>query len=233
MKSTKKPTRDYAFNCSTRYKNCAIMCICESDKKMWCIDGNTVTVKKKIAIGLQNSKYDPFEVTTETINDRLEDFYNNLPKYAFETIDTPITSNQKLEREYRKYREKMVDCIEFTNHHMQGMVYDFKINGYKIQEKVGTPRRKEFLFSFHKNNGRNNNKIQLTSYKKGDNDFYWLNCQDKKTFYVIPENVLLLKEYIDKKKKMLVINPTSIEWLKEYTFDYMNIDIERLKRMFV
>ena len=53
VKSTIKPTRDYGFKCSDRYKNCIILCICQSDKRMWAIDGDTITVKNKIAIGLK------------------------------------------------------------------------------------------------------------------------------------------------------------------------------------
>ena len=62
VKSTYKPTRDYSFKCK-EYKNCIIFCLCDSDKKMWILNGNSITVKNKIAIGLNKSKYDDNEVT--------------------------------------------------------------------------------------------------------------------------------------------------------------------------
>ena len=33
---------------------------------------------------------------------------------------------------------------------------------------------------------------QFRQYLKGENDIYWLHCPDKKQFYVIPEDVLIL-----------------------------------------
>ena len=110
----------------------------------------------------------------------------------------------------------MVKCITFTNHDMQGKVYDFMINGYKVQEKVASNTRKGDIFPLDKNNSRGKN----ISYQKGDNDFYWINCQDKKRFYVIPEKVLIDHKYINQPKQCtLVINKISLEWLKEYKFN--------------
>ena len=137
MKTTSKPTSSrYQFGCSNRYINCLIMCICDSDKKMWIFDGNKMTING-ISITLIKSKYNDFEITTNTILlEKITHFYNTLPKDEFEIIDIPINPDQKLEKEYRKYRETMIYCISFTNHERHGLVYDFMINGFFIQEKV-------------------------------------------------------------------------------------------------
>ena len=97
-------------------------------------------------------------------------YYNELQKYDFETIDTPINPEQKLEKEYRIYREKIITCFSFTNNERQGLVYDFIINNFKIQEKVCSKKKNVngTTFTLDKRNG----KIKSISYRKGDNDFY-------------------------------------------------------------
>ena len=112
----------------------------------------------------------------------------------------------------------------------------------KVQEKVKSQRkdRNYTSFSLGKNNGRINGKCQKTSYKNGDNDFYWLNLNNKKHFYIIPENELLTRNYINTDKQVkIILNPDAKNgknsWANEYLFDYTNlteIDIQRLKTMF-
>ena len=72
-------------------------------------------------------------------------------------------------------------------------------------------------------------------YDIGDNDFYWLNCENKRTFFVIPEKTLIEKNLVGNIKKTLrlkvSINDTSHQpnaWLQPYMFDYENIEKERL-----
>ena len=91
-----------------------------------------------------------------------------------------------------------------------------------------------FLFFLCKNNG-SSNKIQ---YNIGDNDFYWLNCDNKETFFVIPETKLIEKGFIGNKiennnKQTLKITVKKelhkkSAWLQDYMFDYENIDKDRL-----
>ena len=231
----------YKFICSSKYTNCIIMCICLSDKKMWLLDGNKTTTKC-ISIGLKKSKYDEFEITKDTIHEKLTHNYNTFPKYDFETIDTLITPNQKLEREYRIYREKMIPCINFINNERQGLVYDFMINNFKIQEKVSSKNKNgnDTQFILNKSNSSNNGVQQHISYQQGDNDFYWLNLNNKQHFYIIPEDILISKNFINTDKRSgIYLNPNSKKgknsWANEYLFDYTNIteiDIQKLKRMF-
>ena len=232
VKCTTKPGREYSFSCSSRYKNCIILCISYSDKRMWAINGNNITVKHKIAIGLNKSKYSDFEINQNNIFEKLTEYYNIFPKYDFNSINTPVSIYQQLEYEYCKYREEKIK-LDFIYNEKNGIVYDFLLNNYKVQEKVGTyikNRKNNVLFSFHKNNGIEYGIRKLTSYKKDDADFYWLNIPNKKDFYIIPQDELIARKYIDtaiKKNLNIISHQKCKEWLKEYLFDYTNFISKR------
>ena len=105
------------------------------------------------------------------------------------------------------------------------------IDNFKIQEKVGAQSKgtNSIVFSLHKNNGRK----EHTTYKKGDNDFYWLNLPDKKHFYVIPEQILIDQKYIDiLNTKTFTVNANTKSWASPYKFDYDNLDEDKLKAVF-
>jgi hypothetical protein len=238
IKSCKKPTRDYGFHLENKdYSNILILCICEENKKMWGISYELVKGQVKLTVGLKKSKYNQYEITPENYLDKINHIYNTLNKSKYETIDTPICIYQQREKEYRNFRENILRFIQFDNNNMEGLVYDFKIGNKKIQEKVGglsTCRKGTFVFTIVKNDGLINKKRNLVQYNKGDNDIYWLNCDNHKHFYVIPEDVLVEQGYIcdtKTKKKMININPHSEKscvWLKPYLFDYENINKEAL-----
>jgi hypothetical protein len=236
VKSTIKPTRDYAFKCNTKYKNCIIICICDDDKKMWCLDSNKINVKFKIAIGLKNSKYSDYEITLKNITEVLQSYFDTYPKFNLDTINTPISKSQQIELEYTKYREDKIN-LNFIANDQKNLVYDFILNGFKVQEKIGNIQKNKngTNFTLAKNNGTNNKNRKFTSYKKGDADFYWLNIPDKKHFYIFPENILIQNNYINTEtKKAIYLNPITNEnsWDKEYLFDYTNVDINKIKKMF-
>jgi hypothetical protein len=239
MKTTSKSITDgYKFKCSPKYKNCIIICICECDKKMWMFDGNTITTNS-ISIGLIKSKNDKFEITKYTIHEKITQYYNTFPKYDFETTDIPISPQHKIEREYSIYRETMITFLIFIRNERQGLVYDFIVNGFKVQEKVRsqTKNKKFISFPLDKKNSSINGVTQSISYKKGDNDFYWLNVNNKTYFYVIPEHELINRNYINMDKQTAIaLTPNSKignnSWANEYLFDYTKVDEEKLKRMF-
>jgi hypothetical protein len=238
VKSCKKPTRDYGFHLENKdYSNTLILCICEENKKMWGIPYELVKGQVKLTVGLKKSKYDEYEITPNNYLEKITNVYNSLEKSNYETIDTPLCIYQQREKEYRTFRENKLDFIQFDNNNMEGLVYDFKIGNKKVQEKVGgisATRKGNFTFTLVKNNGMKDNKRCQIQYDKGDNDIYWLNCDNHKYFYVIPEEALVEKGYIDNKKtvkKMLLVNPDSEKscvWLKPYQFDYENINKEAL-----
>lgn len=200
--------------------------------------GNTydlVAGQTKVTMGLTKSKYSKYELTLATITEQLFEIYKSLDKNIYEVLNTPLCIYTQREKAYRIYREEKIDFIEFTNNRMEALVYDFHIGDKKAQEKVGglcADRNNEYHFFLVKNNGNKTKQQNLIQYEIGDNDFYWLNCDNKKHFYVIPEDELVEHGFIDNKKhckKVLSINITKENtWLTPYAFHYDNIDKERL-----
>jgi phage-related protein len=235
VKTTNLNIREYPFHLNNCYENLIILCICYVDKKMWAIPYENVKDLKKITIGLKKSKYNIYELTNENIISKLNELYNNSIKFNFETLDTPSNIYQKREKEYRRYRENILNFIKFDDNKMEGMVYDFKIGNKKVQEKVGGIKkdRNSYNFCLWKNNGKIDNMRTFTQYKSGDNDLYWLNCEGKKNFYVIPEKILIEYNFIgNNKKRAFGCNPLKFgTWYNEYLFDYENIDKERLLKL--
>jgi hypothetical protein len=236
VKTTNNLTREYSFHLDKNdYSNLIILCICFVDKRIWAIPYDIVKGKMKITMGLKKSKYNIYEVTNANIIDRLTQLYNDSHKFEFESLDTPQNIYQIREREYRKFRGQVLNFIKFDDNGIEGLVYDFKISEKKIQEKVGCRKkgRNSYIFCLWKNNGTINNINTFIQYKSGDNDLYWLNCEGKKYFYVIPENILKNNNFIDgEKKRMLHCDPSlKNTWYNEYLFDYENIDKEKLLKL--
>jgi hypothetical protein len=243
IKSTRNSVREYSVHLNQDYTDCVVvvMYLTENNtaNKMWAIPYENVANLKKISIGLYKSKYNQYEVTTETIVQNLLKAYNNCNNLkSFEELDTPINIYQQREQEYRKYRELTLNFIKFTDNGMEGLVYDFMIGNKKVQEKVSVFYKNGCLFRLHKSNGtqiiNNKRNIIYVQYNKGDNNLYWLNCHNKQYFYVIPEQMLMNKGYIGNNdtKTFLKLNPTSrnlaTNWSTPYLFDYTNVDKERL-----
>ena len=243
MKTTEKPLRDYGFNFSNRYHDCAILCVCLSDKRMWLLNGNEITVSKKIAIGLKKSKYSINEITTKTIVQQLTNYYDNLPLLPYDVINIPISFCQQKEQEYRTFYHGKCDFLSFEYNNKSNVVYDFKINGFKVQEKIGTYRKRRngaIIFTLYKSNGSVDGIRKLQSYKVGDNDFYWLNFPDKRYFYVLPEHELIKYNYLadglQKGKKTICVNiknSVTSNFDNKYIFDLENIDKDRLTTLFI
>ena len=66
----------------------------------------------------------------------------------------------------------------------------------------------------------------------------WLHSPDKMVFYVIPEKILFEKEYIAEKgeilpKRYIYVkqNGFNDRWMKNFQFDYDNLDESRLKQL--
>jgi hypothetical protein len=224
----------FKFNKAT-YDKFLIVCICIKDKKMWLIPYEEV--KDITSIGISSkSKYNQYEVTVETLRDKLLHFYKTMSKYEFDELNTPTSHTQKQEQEYRRIRENAIPFVKFVYHNIEGTVYDFKIRDKKVQEKVGFICRNKpnsFGFCISKSDGRTQN----CSYNIGDNDFYWLNCKNSSKFYIIPEQILVQKGFIGDKtcRQHLYISPTNknTEWTKDYLFDYHDIDKEQLTSTFL
>jgi hypothetical protein len=238
VKTCAKSNRHYMFALAGKdYTNNMILCICTEDKKMWgFLQENIQTGITKLSIGLKKSKYDPFELTLQNLNKILNENYQNMSN-QFDIINLPTNIYQQREQEFYKYRESKIDFLKFIYNDMEAQVFDFKIGDLKIQEKVGgllKDRNNTYWFGLCKNDGKTQNKnFNQVQYSKGDNDFYWLNCSDKKHFYIIHENIFIKQGFInseDKKRFILKFNPYSRQkpWYNEYLFDYDNINKEQI-----
>jgi hypothetical protein len=113
------------------------------------------------------------------------------------------------------------------------LVYDFKLNGLKVQEKIACNHKPGVQVNLRKSNGNKKKK----SYEKGDNDIYWIHLPNKEEFYVIPEDILMDNGFISNKdiegKMSLYINPSNKkQWTNKYLYSYEKIDIEKLKLIF-
>ena len=228
----------YSFHINHIYKDCLLLFYCCQDESMWVFPENIIGDQKKVSIGYKKSKYNIYKVTKENIVEQLNELYIKTSKFNFDTLNKPINIYQQREQEFRNYRENKIDFIHFQYDNMEGSIYDFKIGNLKIQEKVfKMGNDNKCFFQLCKNNGRINNKKNQIQYDIGDNDYYWLNCDDKKYFFVIPEKILFDKGFIGNKTeknnmffKFILkenLNKKS-SWLQPYMFYYENIDKDRL-----
>ena len=232
VKTTYKIRLTYSFHINNLYKNCLILLYCIEDKNIWLIPENIIKNQKKISIGINKSKYNIYKV--DNIILKLNELYNNTTKFCFNLLNTPTNIYQKREQTFRKYREENILFLNFTYDEIEATVYDFKINNLKIQEKVALLHDNNLcIFQLCKNNGVLKGKKNKSQYDIGDNQFYWLNCDNKKYFFVIPEQILINKGYIgniniNRNKQFLKITVKeklhfkSI-WLKPYMFNYETI----------
>jgi len=234
VKTTNNIRLTYSFHIDNIYKNCLILLYCVEDENIWIIPENIIGAQKKISIGVNKSKYNIYKV--ENIIEKLIQLYINTNKFSFDLLNTSKNIYQQREQNFRNYRKEKITFLNFEYDEIEGTVYDFKINNLKIQEKVASMNKNnECLFQLCKNDGKINQKQNQIQYDIGDNDFYWLNCDNKQTFFVIPEKVLINKYYIGNKiKKHLKITikeqlHIKSKWLEPYMFNYETINDEENK----
>ena len=239
VKTTKGRLLTYSFHINNTYKNCLILLYCCEDENMWLVPENIIPNQKKISIGFNKSKYNIYKVNNDNIVNKLRELYYTTTQFEFNILDTPINIYQQREQKFRKMREEKIDFINFEYDNMEATVYDFKINNLKIQEKVTKQsiKNQQYLFYICKNNGVVNKQRNHIQYDIGDNNFYWLNCEDLSYFFVIPEKIFIDKGLIGNNgiNKSLFFKITVKDQLHKnsaifqpYMFDYENIDKERL-----
>jgi hypothetical protein len=237
----------YSFHINNIYKDCLILLYCIDDKSMWIIPENFIGNQKKISIGFNKSKYNNYKVNEKSLINKLNELYIQTNKFNFDIINTPTNIYQQREQLFRNYREEKINFIKFEYDEIEATVYDFKIGKIKFQEKVTIINTitKECLFQLCKNKGKLNNKQNQTQYDIGDNDFYWLNCDNKQHFFVIPEKTLIDKGYIGNNieinnkniKKTIKITVKEelhykSKWLEPFMFNYETInEINNEKRL--
>jgi hypothetical protein len=247
LKTTRKPSFGlYSFKvCGKDYSKCVMVLICIEDKKTWILDGElTVGLKSGLNIGIGNSKYNEFMVKNNSI-DILNKFYESKYLFGKEECMYPQAPNQQQEQEYRKIIGTELSFLNYIYPEEEGLKYDFLINDKKVQEKVcsittKTNGNKFYVAALYNNNGKIEGVRQYKSYKKGENDFYWIWIKGERCFYVIPEKPLIDNGKIDDgisntvvKRPYLGINwKSDTEWYSRYKFDLDNLNAEKLKEIF-
>jgi hypothetical protein len=196
---------------------------------MWLFDHDDINKIQKISIGKNNSKYTEKEINITNINDKILNKYKTINLISSDSENINLPKCIKIEKEYSELRKKYTK-YEFTNV-CKYIHTDFKLDNNNFQEKVGSMYKNKNSVNF-KLTKRDNVSRRTQPYNKGDNDFYWLHFPNKRYFYLIPENVLLLNENSSVLIKNLYVNvsshgiPTS-KYLN-YLFEYENIDYNRL-----
>ena len=229
----------YSFCIKKSYPECFIVCIQLEKELFWVLDGNK-DYGGRLNITQKYSKYDKFEVKKDKLAEYFKTNYERYEHGLFEEINTPIGVCQQREQEYRRFRESKVD-LDFIYPEEDGLVYDFTVDGKKFQEKVGTIMKGKsgITFFLHKNAGKKDGKRIYQTYNTGDNDFYWLNFPDKIHFFIIPENVLVMKGIINEERVerscTLLLNTNyknnETYWANKFLLDYNNLDADRLREI--
>ena len=238
VKTSKTANLSYSFHINNNYKNCLILLFSVNDQNMWIIPENIIGNQQKISIGYNKSKYNIYKVNNDELINKLHNFYINTTKFEYDILNTPTNIYQQREQVFKFFRKKTINFIDFNYDEMEGTVYDFKINGYKIQDKTAKlcEKRNRSVFQLCKNKGTTEGNRNQVQYDVNDNDFYWLNCDNKQHFFVIPEKILIEKGFIgnkeENKNKIFLIITIKDElyydyrhkWLTPFIFNYTSIN---------
>lgn len=236
-----KTTQDICHNLYTfsmhdnDYTDCLVLCMCIEDEKIWLFDNSQIIGKKKFNIGVtEKSEYFKCQVKKEDLAESIHNHYALYKKFTKEYGVRPRSVQQQQELFYKRLREKNIPYIDFVYPNVEGRAYDFIVNNYKIQEKVASivtkKNKKQFYMVCLYRSSKSGKMRDYRCYNKGDNDFYWIwKKDDKDTFYVIPEDALIEREYIqidgnlDNKKKCF----TLAEWTNEYKYSLSDKDLQK------
>jgi hypothetical protein len=236
VKTSKTIHLTYSFHINNSYKNCLILLFSVDDQNMWIIPENIIGSQQKISIGYNKSKYNIYKINADELINKLHNFYINTTKFEFDILNTPTNIYQQREQLFKIFRQETITFIDFKYDEMEGTVYDFKINGYKIQEKIAKlcEKQNRYVFQLCKNKGTTESKRNQVQYDINDNNFYWLNCDNKQHFFVIPEKNLIEKGFIgnsEENKNKIFLKITIKDelhyrhkWLTPFIFNYTSIN---------
>lgn len=213
-----------------------IICTCVQDRKLWIIENEIAKEKNIIAIyEKENTKYHKFKVLLDDFSNTMLNLYNNSKVFNIEELNNPLGESGKKEKEYRLLRENKLSYLDFEKPIRNYMTYDFKINGFKVQEKVANVSS-DISYGIRLKKSNSNNK--QASYITGDNDFYWVHITDKKHFYIFTEKILIEKKIITNERHTKVhvtLYPCNdnIHWSDDYLYDYDDANLkEKLSDLF-
>jgi hypothetical protein len=198
----------------------------------WIVNGSDVVGQNMIHIGArsQHKMYDIHDLATSLLS-----IYNTECTKNLDIINIPTSKYQIREQEYRRKREQNLHFLKFEYPDLEGQAFDFMVNGFKVQEKVMSSRKK---------NGKivpNRYRVWVTRcgkpYVIGDNAYYWFHIENTDIFYVIPEAEMIRKNIVVqdlniKNQQNIIIDTSSIdEWYVKYKFDYTSLNEDRITKL--
>lgn len=228
------------------YKDMLIICICLEEEKFWIIPYNDIQAKTRTNITISNNDiYNKYLVTNDNIKDIILSYKDKYICNTEEHFNKPLCELQEREQEYIKKRMKYIDFLKYESPILQNTPTDFIINNKKIQEKVSGYRKDRNIetVSLASNNGKNEKGVRkYRTYRLGENDYYWFHSIINDKFWIIPESILYQNDYISKsdetKKKaylfMRIIDGEykNNKWLKDYEYNYLNPDKDKIMKLF-
>lgn len=230
----------FGFN-HNDYKNMLLMCVCISEKKIWMIPYNELSITSKLNISIK-SKYNKYVVDSNNVFDKIDRARSEITCLQLDIILLPITSLQQREQLYVRKRESYLSFLEYKYPFIQNTCVDVIINGKNVQEKVlGYDDTKKALYcGFSVNNGRKDGKRSNRCYRLGENEYYWLHSSIDSRFWIIPEQILYDKGYLSKyddtmPKRTLWFkseNNKNKMWLDAYQYKYDTINKDELLKVF-
>jgi hypothetical protein len=226
-------SNNYSFSINRDYPDMSLLLFSIADSKIWLLNGNDVLGKLSISIGAKMSKYTNFQVTN--IQEQVQSMYNRMPLLDLKSLNVPISVCQQREQEYRRIREQALSFLTFEYPEREGTVYDFVVNGIKVQEKVATTIKKNGFMVLI-------NRQRSGPYKKGDCDMYWINIPDSSWFYLINERTMIdngcVSDGTNKCILNLILYPNGCnlqaknKWANEYLFSYDTVTKNELLQIF-
>lgn len=227
------------------YSNMLIMCVCISEDKIWIIPYNNLRIKTTLNISVK-SKYNNYLVADKsTIYTHIDKYVTSYIMMTLSDCMRPTSVLQQREQEYVKKREVHIDFLTYIYPDIQNTATDFFINGKRIQEKVcGFVTSKSSIHVYLSiNNGKDKEgKRTFRTYCLGDNDFYWFHSDVDDRFWIVPEIELYNRKYIadkdiiSKRKNMYIPcntdNYRTSEWIKQFEYNYKNMDKDKIRMLF-
>lgn len=223
------------------YKNMLLICVCISEKKIWMIPYNELSITCKLNIS-KTSKYNKYLVDLTTIIDKIDSYRSEILCLDLDTILLPVTPLQQREQLYVMKREYYLPFLEYKYPLIQNTCVDVITNGKNVQEKVlgHDESKKRFICNFSSNNGKKDGKRCNRCYRLGENEYYWLHSSIDNRFWIIPEQILYDKGYLSKQddtipRKTLWFkseNNITKKWLHAYEYNYDTINKEAILKIF-
>jgi hypothetical protein len=174
----------------------------------------------------------------QTLCKKVSEYKDMYVSVKFDIATTPPNKYQKREQDYVKKRKEFLPFLDFANAPIQSDIYDFTVNGKRVQEKViSLHSQKHHSYAFQLSCGH---KHLRRTYRLGENDFYWFHSSIDHFFWIVPESILYERGILSRadttlKNKRFSVHSKKPNWLDAYKFDYMNLTescISRIKGMF-